>query len=105
MRKQTADLQPAPAVFTKLERRLNQVTDRPAIGADRRIALVWRVVELREGRLVIERVDVTRSAVHKEEDGVLGLGREMRLLRREQVARIRRGCLLGEETVARQQID
>ena len=36
------------------------------------------VVHALHGGLVVERVDVTRPAVHETENDVLGLGREMR---------------------------
>ena len=40
-----------------------------------------------ERRLGVERIDLAGRAVHEQEDGVLGLGREVRRLGREQVRR------------------
>ena len=54
-------------------------------------------------RLVVERVDLARPAVHEQEDDALGLGREMRLLGRKRINRNRRGGSLrhfGEKAVA-----
>ena len=65
-------------------------------------------VEIVELRLVVERVDLARAAVHEQEDDALGLRSEVRRLRRERVRRSRgdigspRG--LAEEAVAGEQV-
>ena len=43
-------------------------------------------VEAVELRLVVERVDLARPAIHEEEDHALGLGREMRRLGRQRIS-------------------
>ena len=42
-------------------------------------------VEAVELRLVVERVDLARPAIHEEEDHALGFGREVRRLGRERI--------------------
>src|SRR5713226_6071628 len=85
--KQAADLQAAFAVFLERKRRLHEVADRPAIGADRRITPIRRAVEFCQGWLEIKGVHLTGGAVHEQKNGVLGPGREMGFLRRKQVRR------------------
>ncbi len=43
-------------------------------------------------RLVVERVDLARPAVHEQEDDALGLCRTRRRLRRERIGELRLGC-------------
>src|SRR5262249_40872591 len=64
---EAADFQPAAAVPAEGERRLHQVADGPAVGADRGVAAVIRPVEARQGRFVVEGIDVTGGAVHEQE--------------------------------------
>lgn len=84
--KEVADPQSALAVLAKLERRLHQVTDRTVVGSNDGVALVGRVVELGEGRFVVERIDLARRAVHEQKDGVLGFGFEVRRFGAEESA-------------------
>src|SRR5581483_12494708 len=83
----------------------------PAVGADRRIALVRTAVKLRQSRFVIERIHMARCPIHEQKDRVLGLRSKMRLPGSEQIGSTNRGGLVcrlgmaGEETVARQEID
>ena len=81
MREKAADLQPALPIAPKCERRLHQVADGPAVGADGGVALVRGAVQPRERRLGIERIDLAGGAVHEQEDRVLGTSRQMRLAR------------------------
>lgn len=99
VRKQAADLKPALPVAAKRERRLHQMADGPAIGADRRVATIRHVVEPRQRRLGIKRIDLAGPAVHEQEDGMLGLHREVRPACLIAVARRR------EEAIAAQEID
>src|SRR5437879_1924162 len=99
-------------MLAKLERRLHQVADSPAVRTDRGITFVGSAVMFRERRLVVESIDVTRRAIHEEEDGVLRFRREVRLFRLEEVRdRVGGGWfvggkrLLSKESIARKQVD
>src|SRR5262245_24222633 len=108
MREQVADRQAALAVVGERERRFHQPADRTAIRADRCLSRVGRVVEPLERGRGIERVDLARSPVHEEKDGVLRLRWEMRRPdpRRIQVTlRLVRTRLATKEPVAREQVD
>src|SRR6516162_3273343 len=112
VRKQAADFQTTRSMLSKFERRLHEMTDRSAVRSYRRVALVGCAVEPREGRFVIEGIDMTRRAVHEKKDGMLRLGRKMRPLRIEQIGNvaackrlISRACVRCEKSVAREQID
>src|SRR4051812_18769626 len=85
----------------KRKRRLHQVADGPTVGADGRVAAVRPVMPAREGRLVIERIDLAGRTVHEQEDAVLGLGTHSR---RTGSGR-RLGLRRADIAVARQEID
>ena len=86
----------AVPVLTKLPRRLHHALVRAAIaGVRHRARIIERQllpVVLFQAWLVIERVDLTRPALHEEEDDALGPRREMRCPRRQRIHphRIRR---------------
>src|SRR5207253_1185725 len=59
-----------------------------AVGSDggHALAVVGLAVELHQRWLGVERIDLARRAVHEQEDNVLGLGSEVRLLFRAEDA-------------------
>ena len=87
MREQLADRDPALAVLPEPERRAEQIPrlarHHPRLGERQGLA----VVALQE-RLMVERVDLRRPAVHEQEDDPLRAGREMSLARRQRIAAI-----------------
>ena len=86
VREQAADLQAALAVLRERERRLHQVADGPAVGADRRLAAVGLCRGTSSSAGLGSNVSTWLGrAVHEQEDDVLRLRREMRRLGREQI--------------------
>ncbi len=85
VREQLADRDPALAVLPEPERRAEQITrlarDHPRLGERQGLA----IVALQE-RLVVERVNLRRPAVHEQEDDPLRARREMSLARRQRIA-------------------
>ena len=100
MRKEAADLETALTMLSECEWRLHQPPDRAAVGADRRWALIGRVVVSRERRLVVEGVDLARGAIHEQEDHALCACRKMRRLGRHQRWLCTRGRLRAAIRVA-----
>ena len=95
----------------KLERRLHQMADGPAVGADRfRIALVGCAVKAGQRRLGIEGIDLAGRAVHEQEDDCLALAAKCGCVAR---ADSHKSAMLGEgaacprceKSIAREQID
>ncbi|TXT17615.1 MAG: hypothetical protein FD138_4558 [Planctomycetota bacterium] len=83
VRKQLADPMPALAVLMKLPTRFDDAALILLPTATERLHGDRLVVSSDHRRLVVERVDVARPAVHVEEDHALRRRIEVRLLRRE----------------------
>ena len=103
MREQVADALTAFAVLLEIPFRSDDASLIAMAAATERFDRDRFAVKRIELRLVIERIDMARPAVAKDEDDALRLGLQLRRLRSHRTDELRRGLsLLGKETVARE---
>ncbi len=101
VREQIADPLATIPVLLEVPRSLDNPPLGLAAATTKRLHINRLAIHPLHRRLVIERVDVTRAAVHIQEDDTGGLGVEMRILGRQRIDELRlavgRDSLPGQE--------